>query len=364
MKILYDGQVYADQKTGGTSRYFTNLIDRLPVDIEPTLTSAYRLDKSYYPTHPKLQLHEFPDFRPYRIAHQLRGRYFSWLKNRQHFEIVHPTYYFLLGQEPFDRISQPLTITVFDMIHEIFASKLDPSNITIRAKRSAIEAADAILCISENTRTDLIKYFPAAESKTVVTYLASDFNSNSSDGISSPVAQPYFLYVGARTKAYKNFDTLLSAFGRVASNNDDICLCVVGAPFNDAERQEIAALKLTDRILSYTHTSDTLLAALYRGSIAFIYPSLYEGFGIPPLEAMACGTVVVAANASSIPEVVGDAGILFDPRSANDLAEIMIELLDSPSKRDRLIAKGHDRHQLFSWEKTATQTVAVYRSLI
>jgi glycosyltransferase involved in cell wall biosynthesis len=341
MRILYDGQIYADQTRGGISRYFTNLIDRLPIDIHPTLNCTYRQQKSYYPNHPNLQLQEFPNFRPYRIAHQLRGQYFRCLNDRQHFNIFHPTYYFLLTQESFDRVRHPLVITVCDMIHEIFADT-STNDGTIGAKQAAIEAADAILCISENTKNDLIKYFPAAESKAVVTYLASEFNSQRSEGIQTPLARPYFLYVGARTKEYKNFDTLLLAFAKVASTDSDLYLCVVGAPFNNAERQK---------------------AALYRGSIAFVYPSLYEGFGIPPLEAMACGTVVVAANSSSIPEVVGDAGILFNPKSVGDLADIMSDLLHSPSQRDRLIAKGQERHQLFSWEKTAAQTVEVYRSL-
>jgi glycosyltransferase involved in cell wall biosynthesis len=363
MNILYDGQIYADQQTGGISRYFTNLIGRLPSDIHPTLSATYRQHKSHYPTHPNLQIREFPDFRPYRIAHKLRGQYFRWSNDRHSFDIFHPTYYFLLSQESFSQIRHPLAITVCDMIHEIFASTFSPKDNTIHAKKMAIEAADAIFCISENTKTDLIKYYPAAESKAVVTYLASEFDRQWSEETPTPVNRPYFLYVGARTKEYKNFDTLLLAFAKVASTDPDVSLCVVGAPFNDAECQQIASLDLKTRIQNYTRVNDRLLAALYRGSIAFVYPSLYEGFGIPPLEAMACGTVVVAANSSSIPEVVGDAGILFDPKSVGDLADILLDLLDAPLKRDRLIAKGNERHRLFSWKKTAAETVAVYRSL-
>lgn len=364
MKILYDGQIYADQPTGGISRYFTNTIDRLPADFYPTLTSTYRRDKSTYPAHPNLKIHEFPDFRPYRIAHKLRGQYFQLANSRKNFDIIHPTYYFLLSQESFGTMRSPLIITVCDMIHEIFASTLDPQEIAIRAKKAAITAADRIFCISEHTRQDLIKFFPAAESKAVVTYLASEFSRELADGVPLEIDRPYFLYVGGRTKQYKNFDTLLLAFAKVAGTNPDICLCVVGAAFDDTERQQIAELQIADRVFNYTRVNDRRLAALYRDSVAFVYPSLYEGFGIPPLEAMACGTVVVAANSSSIPEVVGDAGILFDPRSVGDLADILIDLLDSPSQRDLLIAKGSDRHRLFSWEKTTAETVAVYRSLM
>ena len=122
-------------------------------------------------------------------------------------------------------------------------------------------------------------------------------------------------------------------------------------------------MKLSGHIEHYEYVCDRHLAKLYRCSVAFVYPSLYEGFGIPPLEAMSCKTPVVAANCSSIPEVVGDAGLLFNPKATGDLADILLLLLDSPKERDRLIAKGHQRAQMFSWDKTVAQTVDVYRSV-
>ena len=102
---------------------------------------------------------------------------------------------------------------------------------------------------------------------------------------------------------------------------------------------------------------------LIRCSVAFIYPSLYEGFGISPLEAMACGTAVIASNCSSIPEVVGDAGLLFDPTSKSELAEMMIHLLRNSTARVNLIAKGAQRAAMFSWDRLVAQTVQVYRSV-
>jgi glycosyltransferase involved in cell wall biosynthesis len=109
---------------------------------------------------------------------------------------------------------------------------------------------------------------------------------------------------------------------------------------------------------------DRQLAALYRRSIAFVYPSLYEGFGIPPLEAMQCGTPVVAANRSSIPEVVGEAGVLFDPERPEELTEILVALASDETLRESLITRGHQRVQQFSWNTTAEKTVEVYRTLV
>jgi glycosyltransferase involved in cell wall biosynthesis len=97
--------------------------------------------------------------------------------------------------------------------------------------------------------------------------------------------------------------------------------------------------------------------------VAFVYPSLYEGFGIPPLEAMACGTPVVASNRSSIPEVVADAGLLFDPERTDELTDILIALADDSSLREQLIAKGYKREKAFSWDKTVSQTLEIYREV-
>jgi glycosyltransferase involved in cell wall biosynthesis len=364
MQILYDGQIYAAQTAGGINRYFGNIIDRLPPDAYPTLTTTHRTNKLHYPTHPNLRLQEFRNFRPARISNRLRTRYFRWLGDRTAYDIQHPTYYDLLTNEPCSNRNGALVITVHDMIHELFADRLDPEGHTIRAKRDAIQAAQKLICVSENTKRDLLEIYPEVAEKVVVIYEASELILQQSYGNEPVPSSSYFLYVGGRTKEYKNFDTLLFAFSKAISIHPGIQLCVVGSAFNESEQQQITALNLTDRIQHYQYATDTHLAKLYRCAQAFIYPSLYEGFGIPPLEAMACGTVVIAADSSSIPEVVGDAGILFPPKAAGDLADIMLDLLDSPSERDRLITKGFDQCRQFSWDETAEQTVAVYRSLL
>jgi glycosyltransferase involved in cell wall biosynthesis len=248
------------------------------------------------------------------------------------------------------------------MIHELFANEIDPKGQQAEKKRKAILAAQAVICISENTKKDLLERYSLPEEKVKVTYLASEIDASFSHGSEPVPSRPYYLYVGGRYE-YKNFDGLLAAFAKALSVRPDIALCVVGSPFYETEEKLIAELGLTGHIEHYGYASDTHLAKLYRCSVAFVYPSLYEGFGIPPLEAMSCGTAVVASNCSSIPEVVGDAGILFDPKSTGDLADILLSLLDSPKERDRLIAKGYQRAQAFSWDKTVAQTLDVYRSV-
>ncbi len=363
MRILYDGQIYLYQTAGGINRYFANIISRLPEDFVPTLTT-YKAPSVNYPTHPNLEsfIYKINSFRPMRVSYSLEKCYFRAVTAFNSFDLVHPTYYSLLTGQEFNKCKYPIVLTVHDTIHEIFGEWLDRSGQEVENKRKAISAAQAIICVSENTKKDLLERYPLAEEKVTVIYQASEINASLAHGSEPVPERPYYLYVGGRNE-YKNFDGLLLGFAKAVSVRPDIALCVVGAPFNQTEEKLIADLKLTEYVENYRYVSDRHLAKLYRCSVAFVYPSLYEGFGIPPLEAMSCETVVVASNCSSIPEVVDDAGILFDPKSIGDLADILLSLLDNPTERDRLIARGHQRAQAFSWDKTAAQTLDVYKTV-
>jgi glycosyltransferase involved in cell wall biosynthesis len=170
------------------------------------------------------------------------------------------------------------------------------------------------------------------------------------------------LFVGSRA-FYKNFVRLLLAFSKVTSAWPALRLAVVGAPFNQTENELIQALKLERKIDHRSQLSDPQLATVYRQAEALVYPSLYEGFGIPPLEAMTCGTLVIAADRSSIPEVVGDAAILFDPDSTDELADRILAIPQLGSRRNEYLQRGRARAARFSWQDTADRTVGVYRRL-
>ncbi|MGD2184189.1 glycosyltransferase family 4 protein [Lusitaniella coriacea] len=364
MKILYDGTIYKFQAAGGVNRYFENIINRLPESFQPILTTSH-LNNVNYPRRRDLKIHCYYKFglRPNRVLSFLEPYYFRSKTFLSQPDLIHPTYYSLLTQKAFSAYQCPMIITVYDMIHEHFPEQLDPDGQQIEQKRKAILDARVLLCISENTKQDLLECYPEVEEKVRVTYLAADIDVSAIDSNQSVPESPYFIYVGGRW-GYKNFNGLLRAFGKVASVCSDVMLCVVGSPFNAAEEQFIADLKLRNRVRQYGHIDDRALATLYRHSVALVYPSLYEGFGIPLLEAMSCGTAVVASDCSSIPEVVGEAGILFNPNATGDLADILLFLLDNPIERDRLIAKGYKRAKLFNWDKTVAQTLDAYRSLL
>jgi glycosyltransferase involved in cell wall biosynthesis len=361
MRILYDGKVYNMQVTGGVSRYFSNLICRLPKSFIPTLTTC-KSRRINYPVHPNLKVFKYTGLRPRSISYRLEKYYFRTVAAFNHFDIAHPTYYSLLTGQKVGKYCCPVVLTVYDMIHELFSKEMDPTGYEAEVKRKAILAAQAIICISENTKKDLLERYSLPENKVMVTYLASEIDASMSYGSEPIPSRPYYLYVGKRA-SYKNFSGLLSAFAKAVSVRPEIALCVIGSAFSETEEKLIADLNLATHIEHYGYADDRHLAKLYRCSVAFVYPSLYEGFGIPLLEAMSCGTVVVASNCSSIPEVVGDAGLLFDPKSTNDMADILLFLLNNPIERDRLIAKGYQRATAFSWDKTVAQTIDVYRAV-
>jgi glycosyltransferase involved in cell wall biosynthesis len=364
MHILYDGEIYGAQKVGGISRYFDNIISRLPENYQPILTSP-RSRNEPHPHHPNLKIFNYKrfGFKPGRVSYWLEKYYFRAVEATNNPQIFHPTYYSLLTHQEFQERRCPIILTVYDMIHEIFPHLIDKQGQFAEIKRRAILASDIILCISKSTKNDLLERNPLPENRVLITHLATEFNPSLEENNDFIPSRPFFLYVGSRG-TYKNFNNLLIALAKIGSKIPDVLLCVVGSPFDSTEKEQISKLNLDNHIENFSYASDAHLAKLYRNCVAFVYPSLYEGFGIPLLEAMICQAPIIASNTSSFPEVVGDAGLLFDPTSVADLADRLLFMLDNPAERDILITKGLERVKHFSWDKTAAQTVEAYRSVL
>jgi glycosyltransferase involved in cell wall biosynthesis len=276
-------------------------------------------------------------------------------------DLAHPTYYSLLSSKIFKAFDCPVVLTVYDMIHERFPRLVDRRGRNAAMKRAAIQAADAIICISQSTKQDLLEYYAIPEDRISVIHLAACLASRGESAQGPAKTDSFFLYVGSRA-AYKNFDLLLDAMNALIATRLDCRLYVVGPPFNERERTAISRLGLTRHIVHRGVVSDDELTSLYRASTALVYPSRYEGFGIPLLEAMQCKTAIVAADTSSIPEVVGDAALLFDPDSSEQLAMQLRDLLTLPELRETMIRKGLMRSEQFSWQATAAATLDVYRA--
>jgi len=367
MKILYDGAIFAMQARGGINRYFENLISRLPTSLELILTTAR---PQHYPEslHPNLRVHRFAryGFRPGRLAYWLEKYYFRAMEARVDVDVLHATYYQLLTRESLAAKRSPTVVTVYDMIYEMghIYPDFQIYNRNIEPKRQAVFAADVVLCISECTKKDLLERYPTLPpSKVKVTYLASEFRPEMGYGPEPIPDRPYFLYVGGRG-VHKNFERLVQAFARLSQTHADLQWCLVGAPPHGEELRKIQAAGIGDRLWCPGAVPDEHLAKLYRHAIAFVYPSLYEGFGIPPLEAMICDTPVIASRISSIPEVAGEAAFYFDPNSVDELYDQMKFVLAHPAERERKIQEGRHQAAKFSWEQTTAQTLAAYQRLV
>jgi len=367
MRILFDGFIYSIQSAGGINRYVKNLIEHLPDDVTPILLASHG-SPVHFPRRDNMELIVSRAGQRFhkplrRVGRWISRRKFLKLQQSVQADLLHATYYHLLSRQLPSQSPLPTVITVYDMIHERFSELLDPRGKEARAKRQWVAQADRVICISENTRRDLLQAHAVDPSKVVVIPLATNIGSVQPEPENTAPSYPFYLYVGSRA-GYKNFNRLLEALQVVVRQFPSIRLCVAGPPFRADERRRIDELSLRASVVHDGVPDDRRLARLYRSSIALVYPSRYEGFGIPPLEAMSCGTPVVAANTSSIPEVVGDAAALFEPEDTKQLAEILCEVAGDQRVRQRWIEAGRARATLFSWERTVEETMRLYRSLI
>jgi glycosyltransferase involved in cell wall biosynthesis len=374
MKILYDHSAFQFQRYGGISRYFYELVTRLSAkeDVGINLFQGFHVNEYDLSNH-KLNFESYLGYKwKYKIPDAKYMSHIFAIPNKilfnaiymrsDNYDIYHPTYY-MKGLKQTGKI--PIVITVYDMIHELYPNQLKDSKTVIKAKKRSISIADAIIAISENTKKDLIEIYDVPESKIEVVYLANSLQSSNCQSIDDltmkyGLNRPYILYVGDRG-AYKNFEILLDSYSNHFSNHFDL-VCFGGPEFTNNELKIINTIKSEKNII-HLRGSDSLLASLYKHAFCFIFPSLYEGFGIPPLEAMSMGCPVVASEASSIPEVVGDAAIRFDPYSKDNLVS-GIESLYDETKRNKLIKRGFEQEKKFSWDKTTSDTLELYKSVL
>jgi glycosyltransferase involved in cell wall biosynthesis len=236
----------------------------------------------------------------------------------------------------------------------------------------AIQQAGRVLTCSEYTRREMIALYGTEEQKIVVTPYAADpiYRPLPDDEARQAVRErfnlrhPYILSVGV-LQPRKNLPRLVEAYARIAREVPQHLVLVgkEGWAFEALQRR-VAGSGVASRIHFTGYVADADLPPLYAAADLFVYPSLYEGFGLPPLESMACGTPVVTSNSTSLPEVVGDAAVTVDPRDVTALATAIAEVLTSPGRRDQLIEAGLVRARQFSWERTAAETVAVYRAAV
>lgn len=333
-----DDIIYSIQKFGGASTYWFELTKRL-IEIIPEDIN--------------------------RISSGALSRLFSPKSKANVFHSSH----FRISRSP----GVKNVVTIHDLIYERGLAGGRGRIVNLYERKKAVDRADAIICISESTKRDLLSYYQSASSKPIhVIHHGASSLPRSSQGIRAldSIAAKYglnfdegkfFLFVGGRG-GYKNFEFFLHAFAIGGFEREGYKIICTGSSLTQEEETLIAKLKLQGSVISVGLLEFSLLGELYAVARALVYPSLYEGFGLPPLEAMASGCPVICSATSSLPEVVGDAGILIEPMSQESLLQALQSVLDH-KKRSSLIASGRLRAQSFSWDKTALQHVDVYRSV-
>jgi glycosyltransferase involved in cell wall biosynthesis len=361
LRILYDGRVFQFQKAGGVNRIYAEVITGLPADYHPLITGVEDFGRNV-PSHPNLEQPRFKLFRPRRLSVRVRER---WWKPRllDSLDLFHPTYYDLTDGFSFSDFKCPTVLTVYDFIYAIYRKLIEGSEGVIRDQTEAIRKADHIICISKATENNLLERFPEKQGKTSVIYLGSSFEIQPPLAEQAIFEKPSFLFVGHRG-GYKNFFFLLRAIAKASKTNSRIRLRVVGAPLNTEERWQIHLLGISDRVEAVTYPDEQQLISLYRSSVALVYPSLHEGFGMPPLEAMSCRTLAITSNATSLPEVMGDGGIMLDPTREVDWVECILKTAKGGGDRDLMIERGLERVRKFSWKSTVDRHLDVYRRLV
>lgn len=266
------------------------------------------------------------------------------------------------------RKKTPLVVTVFDLTFLMFPQHHHRSTRVLIGSglRRAVRDADLFLAISENTKRDLVRLCGVAPARVRVTPLAADplFRPVHDPGVLAlhGIDRPYVLYVGT-LEPRKNVAVLLHAFAALEDKETLLVLAGAKGWMYDEMFALISRLGLEDRVRVLGFVANEDLPALYSQAQVFVYPSLFEGFGLPVLEAMQCGAPVITTNVSSLPEVAGDAAILISPDDASGLAAGLTRLLSEPALRAEMQGKSLERAARFSWRQTAEMTAEAYHDV-
>jgi len=378
MHLVVDGLIFQKDPYGGIARLYRETLPRI-CDLAPDVQITLFIDGplvASLPEHSRIQVKQTPAvkhtlrvrggwrtaFYPFR---RLASQAWSftrqlWLRDRRD-AIWHSTYYTLPGVW-----HGPQVVTIYDMIHEqypqFFNDPLD--EVARRQKRRCIEQAAAVICISQTTRRQVERHYPQDPPRMRVIPVAC---SPIFRRLEQPVeilpglpSEPFLLYVGKRVH-YKNFAGLLEAY-RHWQGRGKASLVVVGDPWSRAEQQRLVQAGLMERVHLLSRVDDVMLCRLYNLALALVFPSLEEGFGIPLLEAMACGCPIVASRIPATEEVAADFPIYFDLARSETLSIALDQALLSGRDGAR-VASGLERVKRFSWEITARLTLEVYREV-
>ncbi len=374
MKICYDARAILNQKTGLGNYAFSLLKSLLAIDKD----NLYKvlvydgLDNN----HPIYQLNqanlivESVNIPPVSISQQLL---IPKLLKKEKPDIYH---YPNWDVPVFQNVNT--VFTIHDLTYLLHKNVYVKYNILKRLYTyfnifGGVKKAKKIIVVSQNTKKDLKNLFRVPERKINVVYEAfeSQFTQKVSEEKKDRVLKSfnifgrYFLFVGER-RPHKNLPLIIKAFHKFDQINSNYNLVIVGKPYADYNEDVnvVKQLNLEEKVKFLNYVDNEYVHVFYQSAEALIFVSLYEGFGIPILEAMSSGTPVITSNVSSMPEIAGEAAIRVDPFSSDEISMAMIKIVNESQLRKDLVEKGYQRVKQFSWEKTAQETLKIYQSVL
>jgi glycosyltransferase involved in cell wall biosynthesis len=367
MRIGIDARMYSTKFTG-IGRYVKELIDTIAeIDTENEYVIFFNDEEysRYFPPNPRIS------------KRRVSAGYYSVKEqtslvsalNREELDLMHFTHFNapILYKKPSIVTIHDLTLSKFPGQNKTsFVHKLG-YQMTIK---NIINKAWKIICVSENTKQDAIKMLSANVEKISVIYegISSEFVPvDAPEAIQSVtskynISKPFFLYSGAWRK-HKNLPNLVKAynlFRNMYGTENQLVLAGKVDPNYKEVQETISSLGLSAHIVIPGFIADEDMAAMYSAARSFVFPSLYEGFGLPPLEAMACGTPVAVSNISSLPEICGNSAEYFDPNNPEDICKAMHQTFDNEERRNALIQSGLEHVKTFSWDKMTRSILGLY----
>ena len=367
MNVLYDHQTFSLQTYGGISRYHTELIANINLSVKNKATLSLLFSNNNHLEEARLLKRNFfanSDFPKKReLMYKLNKIYSELILCRNNFDIFHATDYDVYFLDYLK--DKPFVVTLHDMIHERFMGRYDELkdvSEVIKNKRLLAHRADAVIAVSESTKKDIVDLLNIDPAKIHVVHLASSFKPQLKISASAQT-EPYLLYVGKRG-AYKNFAYLLESITPLLKSNRLTLRCAGGGAFTPEEKVLIRQLNVEQHLDYRGVNNDKDLQSLYQAALAFIFPSLYEGFGIPVLEAFSCKCPCILSNSGSLPEVGGNAAVYFDPTDQESIYRAVQQVITDSDLRCDLVTKGDRRLQNFSWNRTVNKTLEVYKTCI